>query len=87
MKVLEIKDATGTLAHYARRAGKQPLIVMAKGKPVAALVPIPRQDHESIYLSANPVFNAILERSWKSLESEGGISHEDMKRRLGLKRS
>jgi antitoxin (DNA-binding transcriptional repressor) of toxin-antitoxin stability system len=86
VKVLEIKDATGTLAHYARRAGKQPLIVMAKGKPVAALVPIPKEDHESIHLSANPVFNAILEKSWKSLETEGGISHEDMKRRLELKR-
>ena len=42
-------------------------------------------DFETIKLSTHPKFLAILERSLARLKTEGGISAEEMRRRLGLK--
>ncbi len=41
-------------------------------------------DWESISLSTNPEFMAIIERSRVRHRTEGGISSDEMRRRLGL---
>ena len=41
-------------------------------------------DAEAISLSTNPRFLAIIERSRLRQKREGGISSEEMRRRLGL---
>ena len=46
-----------------------------------------KADLESFALSTNPRFLAMIERSRARMESEGGISTEEMRRRLGLKPS
>ena len=51
---------------------------------MAVLMPIENVDFETISLSNNPEFIAILEESRASLKEEGGISLDEMKRRLGL---
>ena len=78
-------DATESLAEYARRLGAEPLIVTAHGKPVAALVPVSNVDLETLSLSTNPDFLALIERSRARLKKEGGISDKEMRRRLGIK--
>ena len=45
-----------------------------------------RADAETIKLSTHPQFLAILEESLARLKAEGGISSEEMSRRLGLPR-
>jgi len=85
MKVVEISKATTSLGDYARRLRKRPVVVTRKGKPVAALVPIENADLESISLSTNPKFLAIIERSRQRMKTEGGIPMEEMLRRLRLK--
>lgn len=85
MKVVEISKATTSLGDYARHLRKRPVVVTRKGKPVAALVPIENADLETISLSTNPKFLAIIERSRQRMKTEGGIPMEEMRRRLGLK--
>lgn len=86
MKKIEMDKATAPLSKYAREVSKEPMILTDKGKPVAALVPIENADLETVTLSTNLQFLALIERSRARQKSEGGISSEDMRRRLGLKK-
>lgn len=84
MKTVDISQATAPLADYARDASKEPIIVTAEGQPIAALVPIENADWETVQLSTHPQFLAIIERSRARQNAEGGLSSEEMRRRLGL---
>lgn len=86
MKTVEMAKATASLAEYAREVGKEPIIVTVKGKPTAALVSIENADVETVTLSTNPQFIALIERSRARQKAEGGISSAEMRRRLGLKK-
>jgi hypothetical protein len=44
-------------------------------------------DSETTILSAHPRFLAITERSRARQKAEGGISSDEMRRRLGLKKT
>jgi prevent-host-death family protein len=87
MKTVEMKQATAPLADYARDVEKEPVIVTKRGRPVAALMPIENADRETVVLSTNPQFLALIERSRRRQETEGGISTEEMRRRLTVERS
>ena len=82
MKTLEMSQATAPLAEYAREVDKEPVIVTDHGRPVAALMPIENADRETVTLSTNPHFIALIERSRHRHQTEGGISSEEMRRRL-----
>lgn len=84
MKKLKITEATAPLADYARDL-QGPLVVTAHGRPIAALVPIEDMDMETLAVGTSPVFIEIIERSRRRLETEGGISSAEMRRRLGIK--
>ena len=87
MKTLEMAKATAPLAEYAQDVSKEPVILTVGGRPVAALVPIENADLETATLSTHPQFLALIERSRARQKSEGGISSEEMRRRLGLNRT
>lgn len=84
MKVIAIEDANLTLADYARDVETEPVVVTIDGKPVAALVAIENVDLETLSLSENPQFLALIERSRIRQQTAGGISSDEMRRRLGL---
>lgn len=83
MKTLEITKATASLLEYTRDLGAGPVIVTEDGKPLAALVSIEDADWETIRLSTNPKFIALIEHSRARRKAEGGISNAEMRRRLG----
>ncbi len=85
MKTLEMTKATASLAEYAREVRKEPVIVTRKGKPVAALVAVENADLETVALSVDARFLALIERSRTRQKAEGGIPSAEMRRRLGLK--
>lgn len=85
MKTLDVGKATESLARYVRGVKKEPVIVTAHGKPVAALVYITSADLERTTLSTHPRFLAILKRSLAQLRAGKGIPAEEMRRQLGLK--
>ena len=84
MTKVEFKKASGSLSKYAQKARRAPIIVIKAGKPFAAVVPIRNADGETVSLSMNQKFLAIIERSRSRLKKERGISSEEMRRRLGL---
>lgn len=86
MKIVDVSKATLPLADYAKEIVKEPLIVTVKGKPVATLVSIRNGDVETVSLSNNQQFLDLIERSQSRQKSEGGISTEEMHRRLKLKK-
>jgi prevent-host-death family protein len=86
MKIIELADATQPLADYARNVSTDPVLLTVNGKPVAALVAINDADIETVSLGMNPQFLAIIERSRARQNAEGGLSGEEVRRRLGLKR-
>jgi prevent-host-death family protein len=83
MKTLEIRDATASLAEYVRTVDKEPVIVSLKGKPVAALISIENVGWETASLSTNPQFLALIQRSRRRREKEGGLSSKEVRRLLG----
>ena len=85
MKTLELTKATAPLAEYAREVDKEPVIVTRDGKPLAALVSVENADLETVALSVDPQFLALIERSRARQRVEVGISGPEMRRRLGMK--
>jgi len=86
MKKIELAKASGPLSQYAEKARKNPIIVVKNGKPIAALVPIRNSDAETVSLSTDRKFLAIIERSRSRIKKEGGISGREIRRRLKLDR-
>jgi len=84
IRTLEVTEATQPLADYAEHADEGPVIITRDGKPVAIVMAIENADLETISLSTNPDFIALIERSRARQKAEGGISSEEMRRRLGL---
>jgi antitoxin (DNA-binding transcriptional repressor) of toxin-antitoxin stability system len=87
MKTVEATRATLPLAEYTKDIAKEPVIVTLKGKPVAALVSIPNADMETVSLSHNERFLNLIHRSRSRQKREGGVSTEEMRRRLKQKRA
>ena len=82
MKTIELAAATESLAAYAREAKDEPLLVTENGTPTAVLLPLENSDVESVSLSTNKAFIALIERSRARARIEGGISPAEMRRRL-----
>jgi prevent-host-death family protein len=79
---MDIQEASRSLRESVLEARDEPIVVTTDGKPIAVVVPIENADLESISLSTNPEFMAIIERSRARQEREGGISSKEMRRRL-----
>lgn len=87
MKTVEMAEATASLSDYARKVRKETLIVMRRGKPVAALMPVDaRTDLENLVVTTHPTFRAIMERSEARYNSEGGLSTKQVRARLAAQR-
>jgi antitoxin (DNA-binding transcriptional repressor) of toxin-antitoxin stability system len=53
VKVVEISEAADSLPEYGRRRRAETWVLMRRGRPVAAVVPIDDQDYFSIRLAGN----------------------------------
>jgi prevent-host-death family protein len=85
MKKIELAKASAPLSEYAVEAEKDPIIVLKRGKPMAAVIPLRNIDEETLALSTNKNFMKIIEKSRVKLKKHGGISPKELRRRLGLK--
>ena len=48
MTKVQFKKASGPLSEYAEKARKDPIIVIKRGKPFAAVIPIRNADEETV---------------------------------------
>jgi PHD/YefM family antitoxin component YafN of YafNO toxin-antitoxin module len=81
---MELNRAIGPLREYAKAQPSEPLVLTTRGKPVAALIHLDDADWESVSLSLNPKFIALLERCRRRARKEGTISLAEVKRQLGI---
>lgn len=81
-RTVELAEATQSLAEYAQQVDDGVIIVTSNGRPIAAVVALPNTDVETVGLSQNPQFLAIIERSRARQTLEGGISRAEMRRRF-----
>jgi antitoxin (DNA-binding transcriptional repressor) of toxin-antitoxin stability system len=82
MKKIELTEATKPLAEYVKEMDGQSMMIMHKGIALAALVPMDNADYETVSLSTNPEFIALLQQSRARGRKEGGISTEEMRKRF-----
>jgi prevent-host-death family protein len=82
MKTIEIGEATSPLADYIEGVQSEPLVITDHGTPTAVILPLTGTDLESVSLSTNPDFIALIERSRARSSAEGGISSAEMRRRI-----
>jgi hypothetical protein len=60
------------------------VIVLRKGKPFAAVVPLRNVDEETVALGTNRKFLKVIKRSRARVEKEGAVPAAELRRRLGL---
>jgi PHD/YefM family antitoxin component YafN of YafNO toxin-antitoxin module len=82
VKTIDVNDATLPLADYAPGVRTERLVITDHGTPTAVMLPVDHADLESIALSTNPALMALIERSRSRARQEGGISAEEMRRRV-----
>jgi antitoxin (DNA-binding transcriptional repressor) of toxin-antitoxin stability system len=85
MKTLEITQATGELASYAAQVRQEPVVVTDHGMPVMALLPIENADMETVSLSTDSRFIALIERSRTLYKPGTGIPLDEIRRKYGIK--
>ena len=84
MKSIDLADVTA-LEPYFQPGASEPVLLTSHGQTIAAVVPVGSEDDlEDLMLSRSTEFEAILQRSQQLLVQEGGLSSDDVRRRLGL---
>jgi antitoxin (DNA-binding transcriptional repressor) of toxin-antitoxin stability system len=86
MRTVEVDQATASLAEYARNLEDEPVILTRNGNPIAALTSLENVDWETISLSTNPKFIALIERIRAQQTAEGGYSSEEVRTMFGLQK-
>jgi hypothetical protein len=74
-----------SLQDVADMAQSGPVILTRNGKPLAAVKDMSGSDWEAVALANNPKFIALIEKSRRAHQEEGGIAIEELRRELGLK--
>jgi hypothetical protein len=83
MRTIDLSEIAA-LVPLLQSENQEPLVVKRNGETVAAIVPANEEEVESLLLSINPKFQAILEKSQRRLDSEGAVSGTEVRKRLGL---
>ncbi len=80
MRTIQLSNASRPLAEYARELNGDILILKDARRPVAAVVPLKGIDEESLALSTNPEFLALIERSRAQFAARETLSLAEMKK-------
>jgi hypothetical protein len=83
MKSIDISQVAA-LAPLLTAGDEEPLFLTRNGETVAAIVPASEQDMESLLLSVNQKFQVLLERAEQRLQTEGGLTADQVRKRLVL---
>jgi len=80
MKTIEISTASKPLADYARAVREEIIVLTDHDKPIAAIVSLDNVDRESLSLSMNPQFMAIIKKAEEEFKAGKTLTLEEMKR-------
>jgi prevent-host-death family protein len=82
MKTIDIADATSPLADYVPGVHSEPLVITEHGKPTAVILPLADTDLETIALSTNPAFIALIEQSRSRTQAQRSLSAAELSGRI-----
>jgi hypothetical protein len=82
MKTMEMPASQGEFQRAMRQGRREGIVLIERGKPVAAIVPIEDADAETLSLSTNPTFLKILRQSFKQLDAGRALSLAEMRSRV-----
>src|SRR5262249_6563987 len=85
LKTVDIGQTRDLFAQFVAEPEHDPIIVTQKGRPIAVVQAVHGADVETISVSLNPQFQALMEKSDKRYAQEGGFSSEEIRRYFGLK--
>ncbi len=79
MKIASLADVKARLSAYIEQCRTEgPVVITRNGKAVAVLLaPLDDDDLESILISRSPRFQAMLNKSWQSIQEGRGLSQEE----------
>jgi PHD/YefM family antitoxin component YafN of YafNO toxin-antitoxin module len=80
MRTIEISTASRPLSAYADELDQDVIILTSNNEPIAAIVSLKNIDRESLALSLNPEFMAIIEQARAECRAGKTLSLEEMKR-------
>ncbi len=83
MKTVEMPRSNRQLRKMVDDAQQETILLVSRGKPVAALVGVESLDVEARTLGTNPEFLKILRRSFSDLKRGKTFSLAEMRRRVG----
>jgi hypothetical protein len=86
MKVISLEETAVTLPEAAEMAKGDLVILMRKGKPLAAIKRLSASDWEALAVSRNPKFQALIAEARASYQEEGGVRLEELRQELDLPR-
>jgi prevent-host-death family protein len=78
VKIAPLADVKARLSAYLELCATEgPVIITRNGKPVAVLVaPVDEDDLERLVLARSPRFQALLDRSRRSIEAGKGLPRD-----------
>jgi antitoxin (DNA-binding transcriptional repressor) of toxin-antitoxin stability system len=82
VRKVEVTEATESLASYLPTGDTGPVVITDAGRPVAALVLLENTDLETVALSTDAEFLALIQSSRARQAEQGGLSTAEMRRRL-----
>jgi prevent-host-death family protein len=89
MKIAPLAEVKTKLSAYIEYAEKEgPIIITRNGKAVAVIIaPLDDDDLESLILARSPRFQALIDRSRKSIKSGKGLSSEQFWRTVNERKT
>jgi prevent-host-death family protein len=85
MMRVELSDAIAPLSDFARKARRQTVVITRRGRPVAVLRAVTKEDWEDLVVSTSPAFLRMMKRSHERFSPGSGISIEEIEREFGIR--
>lgn len=80
----DMTEANHPLADDIQHIESESTVVMREGKPIAVVVSIDDVDMESLSLSTNPQFLAMIEHARATHSPGTGMNSDEVRKRLGI---
>ena len=78
MQIVDVAQSAKVLEESFAKNVPTPLIITRDGQPLAVVLPTEGADVESVRLSFDPKFLAIIQDSRRSVATEGGIPIDEV---------
>lgn len=79
MKIASVADVKARFSEFMRATRFGPVIITKNGRPSAVLLPIESEaELERLILAYSPRFRAVIEQSKRSINVDGGLTHDEL---------